>query len=139
MNKWISRYIRNGYNETVHTYFMNITNIAMLLYLQDFTNIAVLLWNYKYWCTCRILQTLLQCRGITNIAMLMYLQNFTNIAELPQNYKIIAILYICRTYTLLAWIFEHLYIFEHQHGLMNIIFHEIMTVAARLECYNTLY
>ena len=31
-----------------------------------------------------------------------------------------------------------IYLHEHQYGLLNIIFHEIMTVAVRLECYNKL-
>ena len=80
-----------------------ITNIAMLLYLQDFTNIAALLWNYKYCCTCN------NCYSI-------YLQDLTNIVTLCLHG-------FMNIYTI--------YLHEHQYGyILNIIFHEIMTVAA---------
>ena len=80
--------------------------------------------------TCWSLQTLLHCCGITNIVV-------------P---AIIAILYICagpyeNIVTLCLPGFMNIYtiyLHEHQYGLLNIIFHEIMTVAAWLECYNKL-
>ena len=87
-----------------------ITNIAVLLYLMDLTNIAALLWNYKYCCTCN------NCYSI-------YLQDLTNIVTL-------CLPGFMNIYTI--------YLHEHQYGLLNIIFHEIMTVAAWLECYNKL-
>ena len=86
------------------------TNIAVLLYLLVLTNIAALLWNYKYCCTC-------------NTCYSIYLQDLTNIVTL-------CLPGFMNIYTI--------YLHEQQYGLLNIIFHEIMTAAARLGCYNKL-
>ena len=69
------------------------------------------------------------CYIALELQTLLYLQDFTNIAVLLWNYIV--------TLCLLVNIYI-MYLHEHKHGLMNVIFHEIMTVAARLECYNKL-
>ena len=113
------------------TFFMNIAlELQTLLHCCGIINIAVLLWNYKHCCICRTLQTLLHCCGITNIAVSAELyKHCCTAVELQTLLHCCGIINIAK----LLYLIYPIYLHEHQYGLLNISFHESMTVAARLE------
>ena len=110
--------------------------------LYEHCYITLELQTLLYCCTCRTLQTLLHCLEITNIAVPagLYKHSSTD-SELQNNCYSIYLRDLANIVTLCLYGFVNIYttyLHEHKYGLMKIIFHEIMTVVARLECYNKL-